>query len=106
MSQKTFYLVHVIYQESLVFTFFMRRFIHDCYIMFSGHFMQAFSRQPQKEVLKTSQGGLTYDVFFLQPPKDVFRTYSFSPGAKGLKWRFFDHESEQAEFGLKLCSMS
>ena len=25
-----------------------------------------------------------------------------SPGAKGLKWRFFDHESEQAEFGLKL----
>ena len=26
----------------------------------------------------------------------------YSPGAKGLKWRFFDHESEQAEFGLKL----
>ena len=25
-----------------------------------------------------------------------------SPGAKGLKWRFFDHEGEQAEFGLKL----
>ena len=25
-----------------------------------------------------------------------------SPGAKGLKLRFFDHESEQAEFGLKL----
>ena len=25
-----------------------------------------------------------------------------SPGAKGLKWRFFDQESEQAEFGLKL----
>ena len=28
--------------------------------------------------------------------------YSHSPGAKGLKWRFFDHESEQAEFGDKL----
>ena len=27
---------------------------------------------------------------------------TYSPGAKGLKWRFFDHESEQAEFGLKL----
>ena len=25
-----------------------------------------------------------------------------SPGAKGLKWRFFDYESEQAEFGLRL----
>ena len=25
-----------------------------------------------------------------------------SPGAKGLKWRFFAHESVQAEFGLKL----
>ena len=25
-----------------------------------------------------------------------------SQGAKGLKWKFFDHESEQAEFGLKL----
>ena len=24
-----------------------------------------------------------------------------SPGAKVLKWRFFDHEREQAEFGLK-----
>ena len=24
----------------------------------------------------------------------------YSQGAKGLKWRFFDHESEQAEFGL------
>ena len=35
-----------------------------------------------------------------------FITYTFSPGAKGLKWRFFDHESEQAEFGLKLCAMS
>ena len=27
---------------------------------------------------------------------------NISPGAKGLKWRFFGHESEQAEFGLKL----
>ena len=27
---------------------------------------------------------------------------SSSPGAKGLKWRFFAHESVQAEFGLKL----
>ena len=27
---------------------------------------------------------------------------TYSPGAKGPKWRFFDHDSEQAEFGLKL----
>ena len=25
-----------------------------------------------------------------------------SPGAKGLKWRFFDHKSELDEFGLNL----
>ena len=34
-------------------------------------------------------------------PKGILRNL-YSPGAKGLKWRFFDHESEQAEFGLKL----
>ena len=34
----------------------------------------------------------------------VMKTHAIisSPGAKGLKWRFFDHESEQAEFGLKM----
>ena len=31
---------------------------------------------------------------------------AYSPGAKGLKWRFFAHESVQAEFGLKLWAMS
>ena len=39
-------------------------------------------------------------------PDDVIRQsqciMGISPGAKGLKWRFFAHESVQAEFGLKL----
>ena len=32
----------------------------------------------------------------------IFLQSLVSPGAKGLKWRFFAHESVQAEFGLKL----
>ena len=38
----------------------------------------------------------------LEGNHSIILLVSYSLGAKGLKWRFFDHESEQAEFGLKL----
>ena len=37
------------------------------------------------------------DILLLKELRSIY-----SPGAKGLKWRFFAHESVQAEFGLKL----
>ena len=51
----------------------------------------------QQEVIYSFFPFFVVDIFKVKP-----RITTLSPGAKGLKWRFFAHESVQAEFGLKL----
>ena len=46
------------------FTFIMLCFIYKCSGMFSGHLI-LIQGQLQQEVVRTSEGGSTYDVFFI-----------------------------------------
>ena len=68
---------------------------------FEGNFLSQCKDRNIMEVSTIQVSGYTAKFCFDKRGMEALQ-HHFSPGAKGLKWRFFAHESVQAEFGLKL----